>query len=118
MKKLLILIVFGAVYLHYYPQPLLTQWFDEEKQNLKDDFKDMSDTKVRLNPHKIYTDLEHSFSTFNKSEITELKNITTDRSTVRNFFEQHCSKQIPTPVIRQGNVGKICNVMQNYQSLF
>ena len=118
MKKLLILIVFAAVYLHYYPQPLLTQWFEQEKKTLVEDFADATDTKVRLNPKKIFTDLEHDFASFGPSEITELRKITIDRSTVKHFFSQYCSQHQANPRIQQGNVDKICSTMSKYQSLF
>jgi len=118
MKKLLILIVFAAVYLHYYPQPKLTQWFEQEKKTLIDDVAEATDTQVRLNPQKILTDLKPELASFSPGEIIELKKITATRTTVRSFFSQYCNQQVSNPKIQQDNVKKICRRMRNYQSLF
>ncbi len=56
MKNLLILIVAAAVYLHFYPQPEVTKFYNETKQSLLDGFSKFSDTSVRLKADKIFID--------------------------------------------------------------
>jgi hypothetical protein len=45
MKNLLILIVSAALFLHFYPQPEVTKFYDEQKNSLLDGFAEFSDTK-------------------------------------------------------------------------
>ena len=68
MKKLLILIVAGALYFHYYPNEKLNNWLFEQKQTVLGYFSDATDTKVRLKSDKIYQDLAKDFGQFNSQE--------------------------------------------------
>ncbi|MBL4908898.1 MAG: hypothetical protein JKX78_10510 [Alteromonadaceae bacterium] len=118
MKKLLILIVFGAVYLHYYPQPKLTQWFEQEKTSIMTNVAEATDTQVRLDSKKIFSDLKPYFNHFSEGEIEELRKITAHRKNVTDFYDKYCNKYASNPKIQLGNVDKICKTMSKYQSLF
>jgi hypothetical protein len=117
MKKLLILIVFAAVYLHFYPQPKLTQWFEQQKKNILTDVANATDTKVRLKADKIFSDLVPDFKSFSEKEINELKEITKDRASVNVFYDKYCLQTNSNPIIHRINVQKICKKISNYQSL-
>ena len=65
MKKLLILIVAGALYFHFYPNEKLNNWLLEQKSVVLSYFSDATDTQVRLSPTKVYKDISRDFAQFN-----------------------------------------------------
>ncbi|MFD1620212.1 hypothetical protein [Thalassotalea marina] len=118
MKNLLILIVVAALFLHFFPQPKLTQWYHEQKETVLEMFNTATDTKVRLNPNKIYRNLSKDLSSFNEQEQEYLKEITETRSNVKSFYFEYCDKPKRTPRLHQKNQETVCNVIKPYQSLF
>jgi hypothetical protein len=118
MKNLLILIVSIAIFLHFYPQPELESWFDEQKTMVLSEFSSATDTKVRLNPDKIYKDLQPHFEQFNEDEQAFVKNVTGSRDEVKEFFKKHCQAKRPTPKLHQKNQQLLCSKISAYQSLF
>ena len=92
MKNLLILIVAIALFLHFYPQPEVTKFYDTQKKMLLDGFEEFSDTKVRLKADKIFTDLKPNLDHFSAEEVKFLKEITESKDNVKNFFEEYCKK--------------------------
>ena len=118
MKNLLILIVAIAIYLHFYPQPELESWFNEQKTMVLSEFSNATDTKVRLNPNKIYKDLQPSFGQFNENEQTFVREITHSRESVIDFFTLYCKEKRPTPKLHQKNQQLVCSKITAYQSLF
>lgn len=118
MKNLLILIVAIAIYLHFYPQPKLESWFEEQKTMVLSEFSNATDTKVRLNPDKIYKDVKPSFGQFNENEQLFVKEVTSSRESVKTFFKKHCKDKRPTPKLHQKNQQLLCSKITAYQSLF
>ncbi|MDT0603833.1 hypothetical protein [Thalassotalea castellviae] len=118
MKNLLILIVAIAIFLHFYPQPELESWFEEQKTMVLSEFSNATDTKVRLNPEKIYKDLQPSFGQFNEEEQTFVRTITSTRESVKEFYNKYCENKRPTPKLHQKNQQLICTKISAYQSLF
>jgi len=117
LKKLLILIVFAAVYLHFYPEPKLINWFEKQKNNIFTNVSKATDTKVRLRAEKIFTDLKDNFNSFSEEEIEQLKKITVSRDSVNDFYLKYCKEKHSNPIIHHTNVDKICHTIDNYQSL-
>lgn len=118
MKNLLILIVAIAIYLHFYPQPELESWFEEQKTMVLSEFSNATDTKVRLNPDKIYNDLQPKFGQFNENEQAFVKEVTSSRESVKEFFNNNCKEKRPTPKLHQKNQQLLCSTINSYQSLF
>lgn len=118
MKNLLILIVAIAIFLHFYPQPELENWYLTQKENLLAEFNDATDTKVRLNPSKIYRDLESKLDRFNENEQDYIKQITTTRNSVKDFFSEYCEGKKRSPKLHQENQNTVCSTISKYQSLF
>ena len=54
MKNLLILIVAVALFLHFYPQPELDDWFAQQKETILTSFSEATDTQVSLKSDKIF----------------------------------------------------------------
>jgi len=118
MKKLFILIVFAAVYLHFYPQPKLTHWFEKQKTMLLAKISKATDTKVRLKADKIFSDLKSDLNSFNEEEVSLLKKITANPESVRVFFEKYCQgSDNYNPSLQTENLKKVCHTIDRYQSL-
>jgi chlorite dismutase len=117
MKKLLILIVAAALFLHFYPQPKLENWYLEHKTNAIKLFSEATDTKVRLKADKIYMDLKSEFDSFNSEEQQFLKEITADRNTVKAFYIKYCKSKLQTPHFHRDNQKKVCQTINNYSAL-
>ena len=116
MKKLLILIVAIALFLHFKPQPELEEKFQEYKEMVLSVFSNATDTKVRLRSDKIYKDLTPQFETFSKAEIELLKEITLTRDAVKQFYKEHCFSGKSHAVFHTVNLEKVCNTINNYQT--
>jgi len=117
MKNLLILIVFAAVFLHFYPQPEVTEWYEEQKKMALTMFSDATDTKVRLKPSKIYDELKPHFKTFRESEVKHLEEITSSRANVKTYFAEFCSNKRDSK-FHVNNQKEVCKVISKYTSLF
>jgi hypothetical protein len=117
MKNLLILIVATALFLHFYPQPELEDWFTEKKTMIVDRFSEATDTSVRLKADKIYTDLKSELAGFSSEEHVFLKKITADRKSVKAFFIDYCNANQQTPHLHHENQKKVCRTISHYSSL-
>ncbi|MFB0981988.1 MAG: hypothetical protein QMC62_13870 [Alteromonadaceae bacterium] len=117
MKNLLILIVAAALFLHFYPQPELEDWFSEKKVAAITIFSKATDTQARLKADKIYSDLESQFNTFSTDEQAFLKKITMDRESVQAFFTDFCQSNKQTPQLHNENQQKVCQTIAHYSLL-
>ncbi len=118
MKNLLILIVIIALFLHFYPQPEVTKFYDEKKSALLEGFAKFSDTKVRLKADKIYLDLKPQFTSFSKKEVKALKEITSSRENVKSFYAVYCLEKKRSATFHITNQTKVCNTINNYSAMF
>lgn len=117
MKKLLVLIVFTAVFLHFYPQEELTLWYEKHKNELLNSVNQSTDTKIRLKAGKIYQDLEPKFNQFKPKELEYLKAITSDRATLLEFNTAFCENNEPNANLHIKNQKLVCAGIRKYQSL-
>ena len=117
MKHLLILIVAAALYLHFYPNEKVTQFYNTQKQALLDGFGEYTDTKIRLKSDKIYTDLESELGSFSDKEIERLKVITSERAVVKEFYYSICQTQKRDIVFHINNEKKVCSTISRYTNL-
>ncbi len=117
MKNLLILIVFTAVILHFYPQPKLERWFNNQKQAALTTFSEATDTSARLSPNIIYKDLTPEFKHFNANELKLLEEMASSRKLVARFYSDYCRGNKQSPRFHSSNQQKICKVISKYQNL-
>jgi len=117
MKNLLILIVAAAVFLHFYPQPEVTKFYNETRASLLDGFADFSDTSVRLKADKIYLDLKPKFDSFSEDEIATLKEMTSSRSNVNTFYQAYCKDKKRSTVFHPKNQATICKTISQYENM-
>ena len=118
MKNILVLIVAAAVFLHFYPQPELETWFEQQKTAVLKIFSDATDTKVRLKADKIYQDLEPKFDQFNSEEEKFLKEITSSRDAVKEFYFTYCDKQQFSPKFHRKNQELVCQKISEFSAYF
>lgn len=117
MKKLLILIVFAAVFLHFYPQEELTNWYEDKKDEVIAIFDESTDTRVRLKPTKIYQDLTTDFKQFKTHEQAFVKEITQSREKLLTFYREYCETRKASAHLHASNQELVCQSIARYQSL-
>lgn len=117
MKNILILIVFVAVYLHFYPQPEVTRWYEEKKEALLEMFSDATDTKVRLKAERVYKDLEPKLNQFRPSEIKHVQQIMSSRKAIVSYYQEYCANKRDAKLYVK-NQALVCQTMSKYSSFF
>jgi len=117
MKNLLILIITAALFLHFYPQPEVTKFYDDQKSTLLDVFAKFSDTKVRLKADKILIDLKPKLDQFSLEEVTYLKEITLSRESVKSFFVEYCTSKKRSVIFHSTNQIEVCKTISQYESM-
>tara|TARA_R110000787_G_scaffold75182_1_gene166696 strand:- start:342 stop:698 length:357 start_codon:yes stop_codon:yes gene_type:complete len=118
MKKLLILIVAGALYFHFYPNEKLNSWLLAQKTVALSYFSDATDTSVRLSSKKVYQDLSGDFAQFSSKEQAYVAEITASREEIINFYQLYCLKKKQAPKLHRDNLTKVCQVIGNYSKFF
>lgn len=118
MKKLLILIVFGAVFLHYFPQPELETWYEDKKSYVLDEVSKATDTQIRLSVKKVMDEIAPKIEHLNEEQQDYIKEVTSDRASVNDFFIENCKEGSKNnEMLTKANVAQVCQVMGKYQSL-
>ncbi len=117
MKKLLILIIAAALFLHFFPQPPLEKWYEKQKEQLIEAVSSLTDTKVRLKSEKILTDLAPELASFNTDEQSHLKEITATRATVEHFYTHYCQSNKRHFTFHYENQKKVCQAISRHASL-
>lgn len=117
MKHLLILIVAAALYLHFYPNEEVTEFYNKQKQALLDGFSEFSDTKVRLKAEKIYLDLASDLDSFSDKEVKHLKEITSSRENVKAFYFSICKTEKRDITFHITNEKRVCATINRYTTM-
>ncbi|MBL0710001.1 MAG: hypothetical protein JJV99_03125 [Colwellia sp.] len=117
MKNILILIVAIALFLHFYPQSEVTQFYNKQKEALLEGFSEFSDTKVRLKADKVFIDLESKLDSFSTEEVEYLKEITSSRSNVKTFYQNYCKEQIVNAIFHPVNQANVCQTISKYENM-
>jgi len=118
MKNLLILIVASALFLHFYPQPELDKWYNQQKNALLSGFNNATDTQVKLSTKKVYRDLETLFNHFSPEEIEYVTEMTAERDSIIAFYSLSCEEQEPNFNLQSENQKRVCRVIARYTKFF
>lgn len=118
MKKLLILIVAAALFLHFYPQPELEEWYTKQKTLVINMFSEATDTQVRLKAAKVYDDLQPQLDSFNREEQQYLQEITANRKTIEDFYNKFCQAEKQSHQFHRSNQQKVCQTISQYSAMF
>ena len=116
MKKLFILIVFIAVFLHFYPQETLTAWYQNQKNTAQETFGSLTGTKIRIKTQKIYQDIEPKINQFKPLEKKFLIKITSNREALLSFHHEFCENKKNSAQLHAQNQLLVCNSIQKYRS--
>lgn len=117
MKNILILIVAAAVFLHFYPQPEVTKFYNQAKESLQGGFADFSDTNVRLKADKVLIDLRPELKYFSPEEVDLLKEITASRENVKSYYQEYCKSNKRNAIFHSTNQAKVCKTISQYESM-
>ena len=116
-KKLLILIVAAAVYLHFYPNQELNEWFSTTKEEAQQTFAEISDTKAKMAPSKLISALQQEFKKFSKKEVAYVKLIAESRDSLKAFHNEYCVKPKDNPRLRREYQSTVCETINRYRIL-
>lgn len=114
MKKILILIVVIALFLHFNPQPEVNEFIEEQKAEFLDTMAEFSGTKVRMKASTILKNMESELSTFSPKEMTKLREITLTRDSVKNYYKNHCQAGQTDPEFHTVNFRKVCKHVDEF----
>ena len=117
MKKLLILIVGFALFLHFYPQPELEEWYNGLKSDALDGFSDTFDTEARLKTDVILIDLKEEMKLFTPKERKQLEDIADSRRSVKAFYTDYCLVNKREFKMRAGVQKAICKTISKHTRL-
>ncbi|TRX58010.1 hypothetical protein [Thalassomonas sp. M1454] len=116
-KKILVIIVAAAVYLHFYPNEELTNWFNSSKEEAQTKFADISDTKAKVAPSKLISVLQRDFKNFTKFEVAYVKELAESRENLREFHKTYCETEQGNERLRREHVKKVCSTLEQYRIL-
>ena len=108
MKKILILIVGIALYLHFYPQPELNDWYEGKKAEFLDTLAKATKARFKSSVDGLYDELKTEFEDFSPVEFQNLKTITSSVDQVTEFYEKNCTENIHSKFFHEGNAERVC----------
>lgn len=117
MKKLLILIVAIAVYLHFYPNEQINEWASTQKNMVTDKFSEISDTKARVAPSKLLSVLHQDMKKFTKTEVAYVNEIVKNRDSLTQFYNDYCVIPKDNRRLRRAYQSKVCEAVDQYRIL-
>ncbi|QBY04276.1 hypothetical protein E2K93_07685 [Thalassotalea sp. HSM 43] len=116
-KKILVIIVAAAVYLHFYPNAELTAWYNEQIGSAKQNFSEIADTKARVAPSKILTVLQPEFKKYSKREVAYVESIAASRDDLRLFYDEYCPNLKTNTRLRRAYLQQVCDTVDQYRIL-
>ena len=116
-KNLIIIIVAAAVYLHFYPNEELNEWYSATKLEAQESFSEIADTKARVAPSKLISVLQQDFKKFSKNEVTYVKKIAETRDSLKAFHKEFCVEPKDNPRLRRQYQLKVCSTIDQYRIL-
>lgn len=108
MKKILILIVAIALYLHFYPQPELNAWYEEKKAEFLDELSKSTKVTFKSNLDGVYEELKEEFIGFSEIELKNLKTITSSLDSLTEYYDNNCHGSEQNKLFHPDNADKVC----------
>lgn len=116
MKKLLILIVSAAIYLHFFPHPELAAFYEQQKNALLTKMSQSSKVTFKQNMNAIYNDIKSNYISFSSSELARLKEVTASVESIESFHQVYCKQGKANKNFHPDNIDKICPKMAKFLS--
>lgn len=115
MKKILILIVGIAIYLHFYPQEELTQYYEDKKAELMTKLSQSTKVSFTTNLHNIYEELKAEYIGFSSAELAEIKAVTRSVDHLTEFHQKVCLQgQASNTPFHPDNLDKVCQKITQF----
>lgn len=108
MKKLLILIVSVAIYLHFYPHPAISAFYEEKKAQLLNKMSQSSKVTFKKTMNNIYNEIKTEYVGFSSTELAKLKEITQSVASIEQFNTEYCVQGKENKNFHPDHVDKIC----------
>ncbi|WNC72478.1 hypothetical protein RGQ13_00455 [Thalassotalea psychrophila] len=116
-KNLIIIIVAAAVYLHFYPNEELNEWYSATIEEAQESFSEIADTKAKVAPSKLISVLHQDFKKFSKGEVAYVKKIAETRDSLKAFHKEYCVEPKDNPRLRRQYQLKVCATIDQYRIL-
>lgn len=117
MKKIFILIVAAAVYLHFYPSSELGVWWKQQLQWLDEQTSEYTDTKVRVRPSKLVTVLTPEFSKYSRMEEAYIRELAESRENIKEFYFEYCNEPNVNRRLNRVLQNRVCEVIEQNRLL-
>lgn len=108
MKKILILIVGIALYLHFYPHPEINKWYEAKKAEFLDTMAKSTKVTFKSNLDGVYEELKDEFIGFSPEELENLKVITGSLESITEFYRNSCAGTKQSKLFHPDNTDKVC----------
>ena len=106
-----------ALYLHFYPNEALTNWYNSAKNSATTQFADISDTKARVAPSKLISELREDFKKFSKHEVAYVKELAQSRDNLRAFHKDYCKTGKDNTRLRRDYQLIVCAKLEQHRIL-
>lgn len=115
MKKILILIVTTAIYLHFFPQPELEQFYQEKKASLLNSLSKSTKVGFKANLNGFVEGLTDNSIGFSPEEVNELKAISSSVESLTGFYQETCiNKHQQGSGFHSDNINKVCQQAKSF----
>ena len=108
MKKIFIIIIFTSVYLHFYPQPELTRWYEKTKLSALSKLHSLSKVKFKAHLDKSYQLWMEDFHSFSPQERENLKDIMSTYHDIDIYYQAHCIESSEQTFFYRENHTRVC----------
>ena len=108
MKKILILIVAIALYLHFYPNPEINKWYEGKKAEFLDTMAKSTKVTFKSNLDELYNQLKKDSKGFSAIELENLRTITGSLDSLNDFYQNNCSENSKSSLFHPDNISKVC----------
>ena len=116
MKKILILIVSIAIYLHFYPQPELIQYYEDKKAEFLKELSQSTKVTFKKDLSFMYQDITQGNIGFSGAELENLKSITSSLDNLTAFYKENCQASSVQKLFHPDNIDKVCSKAQSFIS--
>jgi hypothetical protein len=115
MKKILILIVLIAMFLHFNPQPEVTQWYENKKSELLNIMAESTVSTSKIETKNLFSAFQNEFLGFSTDELKKLKDITHSIDDISAFHQKHCKDGASrSNLFHPDNEDKVCQKLTNF----
>lgn len=118
MKKLIVLVVGLGLFIHFYPDSPVSEWFYDQKEAITDKVDSISGTDIQFNFRNALNELTKNMPEFNANERAYVESITRTKEEVADFFQKYCEEESFNAQLKAENLQVVCNYLDKQSALF